>query len=104
MKICILNGWKVLEATSIFFLFKFNFLEFCDNFVPDFENLYYFLHLDTIDGTNKSSSEKSKSKPDCSKNSCKNECLETGNGNSEVRNWENIEGEINANAVLLEKR
>ena len=37
------------ESHSEFCSFKFNFLEFCDNFVPDFENLYYLLHLNTSD-------------------------------------------------------
>ena len=90
-----------------FFSFKFNFLKFCNNFVPDFENLYYLLHLNTSDSIKKSSSENSKSKQDCSKNSCKNAYLEIGNGTSKVRNSENIEGERNANgnqALLLENR
>ena len=42
-----------------------------------------------------------------SKNSCKNACVEFGNGTSKVRNSENIEGERNANgnqAVPLENR
>ena len=80
---------------------KFNFLEFCNNFVPDFENLYYLLDLNTSDN------QSSESKQGCSKNICKNACLEIGNGTSSVRNSENIEGERNANGnqtVLLENR
>ena len=86
---------------------KFNFLEFCNNFVPGFENLYYLLYLNTSDNINESSSKNSESKQDCSKNSCKNACVEFGNGTSKVRNSENIEGERNANgnqAVPLENR
>ena len=89
-----------MKATLIF-LVKFNFLEFCNNFVPDFENLYYLLDLNTSDN------QSSESKQGCSKNICKNACLEIGNGTSSVRNSENIEGERNANGnqtVLLENR
>ena len=66
MKLCILNVWNVLKATLIFFSFKFNFLEFCNNFIPDFENLYYLLHLNTSDSIKESSSEKAEPKQDCS--------------------------------------
>ena len=86
---------------------KFNFLEFCNNFVPDFENLYYLLHLNTSDSNKESSSKDSESKQGCSKNICKNACLEIGNGTSKVRNSENIDGERNANGnqtVLLQNR
>ena len=85
----------------------FECLEFCNNFIPDFENLYYLLHLNTSDNIKESSSEKSASKKDCSKTSCKNACLGIGNGTSKVRNSENIEEERNANgnqALLLEDR
>ena len=95
------------ESHFEFFSFKFNFLEFCNNFIPDFENLYYLLHLNTSDNIKESSSEKSASKKDCSKTSCKNACLGIGNGTSKVRNSENIEEERNANgnqALLLEDR
>ena len=51
-----------------FFSFKFSFLEFCNNFVPDFENLYCLWHLKTSDSIKESKSEKSESKQDCSKN------------------------------------
>ena len=64
-------------------------------------------NLNTSDSNNESSSENSESKQDCLKNSCKNACLEIGNGTSKVRNSENIEGERNANGnqtVLLENR
>ena len=80
-----------------FFSFKFNFLEFCNNFIPDFENFYYLLNLNTSDSIKESSSENSDSQQDCSKNSCKNACVEIGNGTSQVRNSENIEGERSAN-------
>ena len=72
---------------------------------PNSENLYD--HFNTIDSNNEFSSENSESKQDFSKNSCKNACLEIGNGTSKVRNSENIEGERNTNgnqAVLLENR
>ena len=55
------------ESHFEFFLFKFNFLEFCNNFVPDFENLYYLLHLNTSSSIKESSSENYESKDDCSK-------------------------------------
>ena len=80
-----------------FFSFKFNFLEFCNNFIPDFENFYYLLNLNTSDSIKESSSENSDSQQGCSKNSCKNACVEIGNGTSQVRNSENIEGERSAN-------
>ena len=95
-----------MKATESF-SFKFSFLEFCNNFVPDFENLYYLLHLNTSDSIKESSSEKSESKQDCSKNSCKNACVEIGNGTSKLTNSKNIEEEINANgnqAIFLENR
>ena len=41
------------------------------------------------------------------KNSCKNACVEIGNGTAKVRDSENIEGEENANgnqAIPLENR
>ena len=82
------------ESHFEFFSFKFNFLEFCNNFVPDFENLYYLLHLNTSDSIKESSSEKSESKQDCSKNSCKNACSENGNGTSKLTNSKNIKGEM----------
>ena len=59
------------ESHFEFFSFKFNFLEFCNNFVPDFEKLYYPLHLNTSDSIKESSSENSESKQECSKNSCR---------------------------------
>ena len=107
MKLCILNVWKVFKATLNFFSFKFNFLEFCNNFVPDLENVCYLLHLNNSDSNKESSSENSESKQDCPTNSCKNACLEIGNGTSKVRNNGHIEREGNANgnqAVLLENR
>ena len=75
--------------------------------VPDFENSYYLLHLNTSDINNESVFENSGSRQDCSKNSCKNAFLEIGNGTSKVRDSENIGGERNVNgnqAVLLENR
>ena len=107
MKLCISNVCKVLKAILNFFQSRFNFLEFCNNFVPDFENLYYLLHLNTSDSIKESSSENSESKQGCSKNSCKNACVESGNGTSRNRNSENTDGVRNANgnqAVLLENR
>ena len=95
------------ESHFEFFLFKFNFLEFCNNFAPDFENLYYLLHLNISDSNNESSSENFESQQDCSKNYCKNACLEIRKGTSKARNSENRKGEGNANgnqAVLLENR
>ena len=53
---------KRFESNFEFFLFKFNFLEFCHNFVPDFEELYYLLHLNTSDCIKESSYENSESK------------------------------------------
>ena len=47
-------------------------------------------NLNTSDSNNESSSENSELKQDCLKNSCKNACLEIGNGTSKVRNSENI--------------
>ena len=44
---------------------------------------------------------------DCSRNSCKNACVEIGNGASKLTNSKNTEGERNANgnqAILLENR
>ena len=95
-----------MKATG-FFSFKFNFLEFFNNFVPDFENLYYLLHLNTSGSIKESSSEKSESKQDCSKNLFKNACVEIGNETSKLANSKNIEGERNANgnqAILFENR
>ena len=95
-----------MKATG-FFSFKFNFLEFFNNFVLDFENLYYLLHLNTSGGIKESSSEKSESKQDCSKNLFKNACVEIGNETSKLANSKNIEGERNANgnqAILFENR
>ena len=82
------------ESHFEFFWLQFNFLEFCNNFVPDFENLYYLLHLNTSDTTTESSSGKSESKEDCPKNSCKNTCSEIGNGTSMLTNSKNIKGEM----------
>ena len=95
-----------MKATESF-SFKFSFLEFCNNFVPDFENLYYLLHLNTSGSIREGSSEKSESKQDCSKNLCKNACVEIGNETSKLANSKNIEGERNANgnqAILFESR
>ena len=95
------------ESHFDFFLFKFNFLEFCNNLIPNFENLYYLLHLNTSDSIKESSSEKAEPKQECSKNSCKNACSGIRNGTSKVRNSKNIEEERNANgnqALLLENR
>ena len=95
------------ESHFEFFSFKFNFLEFSNNFVPDFENLHYLLHLNNSDSIKEKSSEKSESKQDCSRNSCKNACLGIGNGTSKLTNSKDIEVEINANgnqAILLENR
>ena len=33
------------ESRYQFFRLKYRFYEFCENFVPDFENLHYLLHL-----------------------------------------------------------
>ena len=68
MKLCVLNVWN-FESHFEFFSFKFNFLEFCNNFVPKFENLYYLLHLNTNESIKESSSENSESNQDCSQNS-----------------------------------
>ena len=87
--------FKCLERfESHFEFFSFNFLEFCNNFIPDFENLYYLLHLNTSDSIKESSSEKAEPKQDCLKTSCKNACLGIGNGTSKVRNSENIKKEM----------
>ena len=82
-------------------MFKFNFLEFCNNFFPDFENLYYLLHLNTNDSIKENSSEKSGLKQSCSKDSCKNACAGTGNGTSKLTNSKKIEGERNAVVIKL---
>ena len=95
------------ESHFEFFSFTFNFLEFCNNFVPKFENLYYLLHLNTNESIKESSSENSESNQDCSKNSRKNACVEIGNGTSKLTNSKNIEEEINANgnqAIHLENK
>ena len=55
------------------------------------------MHLNTSDSIKEDSSESFESKQDCSKNSCKNACVEIGNGISKVRNSENIEVERNGN-------
>ena len=88
-------------------MFKLNFLEFCNNFNPDFENFYYLFHLNTNDSIKESSFENSESKQDCLKSLCKNACVDIGNGTLRLRNSENIEDERNANgnqAVPLENR
>ena len=81
------------ESHFEFFSFKFNFLELFKNFVPDFENLYYLLHL----SIKESGSENSESKRDCSKDSCRNAWVEFRNRTSKARNFEDIEGERNPN-------
>ena len=93
------------ESHFEFFSFAFNFSERCNNFVPDFENLYYLLHFNTSGSIKESSFERSESKQECSKNSCKNACREIGNGTSKLTNYKKNEGERNANgyqAILLE--
>ena len=65
------------------------------------------MHLNTSGSIKESSSEKSESKLDCSKDSYKNACVEIENGTSKLTNSKNIEGERNENgnqAVLLENR
>ena len=65
------------------------------------------MHLNTGDSIKETSSGKSEWKQDCSKNSCKNPCVEIGNGTSKRTNSKDIEVEINANgnqAILLENR
>ena len=89
------------ESHFEFFSFKFNFLEFCNNFVPDFENLYYLLHLNTSESIKVSSSEKSELKKYCSKNSCKNACMEIVNGTSNLMNSKTIEEEIMQMVIKL---
>ena len=69
--------------------------------------MYYLLHLNTSGSIKESSSEKSESKLDCSKDSCKNACVEIENGTSKLTNSKNIEGERNKNgnqAIRLENR
>ena len=85
------------ETNFDFFSFKFNFLEFCNIFVPEFENLYYLLHLNTTDSIKESISENSESKQVFSNNSCKNVTVEIGNETPKLTNSENIAGESNAN-------
>ena len=100
---CLEHFEKIFDVSS----FKFNFLELCNNFVPDFENLNYLLHFNTSNSIKESSSGKSESKQGCSKSSCKNACVRIRNGTSKLINSQNIEGEINANgnqAILLENR
>ena len=91
----------------IFFLFKPNFLEFCINFVADFENLHCLSHSNTSDSNEEDSPENSESKQDCLMNSYKHACFLIGNETSKVRNFENIEEERNASgnqAVIQENR
>ena len=40
-----MNVWKDLRVTMNFFSFKYNFVSFCQSFVPDFDNLHYPLTL-----------------------------------------------------------
>ena len=65
------------------------------------------MHLNASDSIKENSFKNSESKQDCSKNSCKNACVEFGNGTLKVKDSENIEGERNANGnqvVPLENR
>ena len=78
------------ESHFEYFSFKFNFVEFCNSFVPDFENLYYLLYSNTSESIKESGPENSESKQGCSENSCKNACVEIGNGTSKVRNSETL--------------
>ena len=97
--------WKLLWF--FFVRLQLNFLEFCNNFVPNFEKLYYFLYLNTSDSNNGSISENSELKTDCSENSHKNACLEIENEILKIRHSENVGGQKNANgnqAVFLENR
>ena len=95
------------EHLWFFFLFKLNFLEFCINFVADFENLHCLSHSNTSDSNEEDSLENSESKQDCLMNSYKHACFLIGNETSKVRNFENIEEERNASgnqAVIQENR
>ena len=40
------------ESHESFFLFKHQFLKFCNSFVPDFENLHNLIHLNDVSDTN----------------------------------------------------
>ena len=40
-----MNVWKDLRVTMNFFSFKYNFVSFCQSFVPDFDDLHYPLTL-----------------------------------------------------------
>ena len=65
------------------------------------------MHLNISDSIKESSSEKSESKQGCSKDSCKNACVDIGDRTSKLTNSKDIEVEINANrnqAILLENR
>ena len=110
-KLCKLSNNETLSGKVRNFVFKClerfesHFEFFLFKFVPDFEN--YLLHLNTSESIKDSSSEKSELKQYCSKNSCKNACMEIGNRTSNLTNSKNIEEEINANgnqAILLENR
>ena len=62
MSISLKIAGSYFESPFDFFLVKFNFLEFCNNFVPDFENFYYLLNLNSSDSNKESSSKNSESK------------------------------------------
>ena len=41
-----------LDSHEPFFLFKHQFLKFCNSFVPDFENLHNLIHLNDVSDAN----------------------------------------------------
>ena len=40
-----------MTVTNHFFVFKHQFLNFCNSFVPEFENLHNLIHLNDISDT-----------------------------------------------------
>ena len=83
MKLYTLNVGNVLKVTMM--MFKFSFLELLNNIDPDFENLYYLLHLNTSESNEESSSDNSESKQGCSINLCRNVCFKNENEISRER-------------------
>ena len=92
-----------MTLLKLFFLFKHQFLNFCNSFVPDFENLHNLTHLNDVSDTNTIFDDSSISGSENSKT-----CEDTPSSNVQVNEAEMRDGRlkgkfVSKNAVNLFK-
>ena len=88
----------------ILYLFKYQFLNFCNSFVPEFENLHYLIHLNDVSDTHTTFDDSSISDSENSEN-CETKPSSNVQGNEAGMCDGRLKGKfVSKNVINLSKR